>query len=513
MSAPNEHVSLVTRSVMPVSQDETVAEGWRMRDESKSNKKGCSLKEGQQTDGTEATETILSPPPHQGYGIPSNEPAPAAPSGVMEVPSDKISTSENSEEAPAQLASGIHELDISSGQIYKPHTNASTDRGDLFPGQSSGPYPNTSTSPLGFWDTSKDVPASSVLESWTEEDRLKFGIHEGMDVNHGLPPFDENVCEYHTASSNRKSDDGIHDSSTHKPSASSVALGNRTESYGGINVTFGLPQWIETKFSETGETSEKNSNQHHLGAPFVQVSGLSPTPPRKDTDCKALRSVPLSAVGTPTATESYTPPVTKPAIQVQLVTGAQETRDKSGIKNSAAIWDTNADFDLNEGSRKMTEEDLARLDLQSWWKEDLSDVTTGLPLISKEDLPGLENVCEESLFSVGGPAAEDSGENVTERKTGIHRGRRRPPTANASSLLEMKVNPSIDFFGTTNQQGSPGHTLPSASTDWQPQRATQEPQPNDSVRAAIVTDSELADGSGWVKVEMETENPGQTGNV
>ncbi|KJK84725.1 hypothetical protein H633G_11520 [Metarhizium anisopliae BRIP 53284] len=127
---------------------------------------------------------------------------------------------------------------------------------------------------------------------WTEEDMLKFGIHEGMDVNHGLPPFDENVREYHTAktaSSKRKSDDGIHDSSTHKPSASSVALGNRTETYGGINVTFGLPPWIETKFSETGETSEKNSNQYHLGAPFVQVSGLYPTPPRKDTDCKALR--------------------------------------------------------------------------------------------------------------------------------------------------------------------------------------------------------------------------------
>ncbi|KAF5133791.1 hypothetical protein E5D57_004418 [Metarhizium anisopliae] len=487
MSAPNEHVNLVTRSVMPVSQDETVTESWRMRDESKSNRKGCSLKEGQQTDGKEATEAILSTPPYQGYGIPSNEPVPAAPSGVMEIPSHKISTPENFEEAPSQLASGIHELAIGSGQIYKPHINANTHLGDLVPGQSSGPYANTSTSPLGIWDISKDVPASSVLEKWTEEDLLKFGIHEGMDVNHGLPPFDENVREYHTAktaSSKRKSDDGIHDSA---------------ESYGGINVTFGLPPWIETKFSETGETLEKNSNQHHLGAPFVQVSGLSPTPPRKDTDCKALRSVPLSAVGTPTVTESYTPPVTKPAIQVQLVTGAQETRDKSGIKNSAVIWDTDVDFDLNEGSRKMTEEYLARLDLQSWRMEDLSDVTTGLPLISKEDLPGLENVCEESLFSVGGPAAEDSGENVAE-KTGIDRGHRRSPTANASSFLEMKVDPSIDVFGTTNRQESPGHTLPSVSPDWQPPKATQESQHNGSVRASSVTDSEGADGSGWVNV-------------
>ncbi|KID95379.1 hypothetical protein MAJ_08652, partial [Metarhizium majus ARSEF 297] len=140
-----------------------------------------------------------------------------------------------------------------------------------------------------------------------------------MDISYGLPLFDENVREYHTAK---------------------TAVGNRTESYGGINVTFGLPPWIQTNFSDTGETPEKNSNRYHnehLGAPFVQVSGLSLTPLRKDTDCKASRSVPLSAVGTPTVKESYTSPVTKLAIQVQLVTGAQETRDKPGIKNSAAI--------------------------------------------------------------------------------------------------------------------------------------------------------------------------------
>ena len=77
----------------------------------------------------------------------------------------------------------------------------------------------------------------------------------------------------------------------------------------------------------------------------------------------------------------------------------------------------------------------------------------------------------------------------------------------------MKVDPSNDFFGTTNRQESPGHTLPSVSSDWQPPKATQESQPNDSVRASSVTDSEGADGSGWVKVEIETENPGQTGNV
>ncbi|KAK8924449.1 hypothetical protein VCV18_004871 [Metarhizium anisopliae] len=130
-----------------------------------------------------------------------------------------------------------------------------------------------------------------------------------MDINHCLPLFDENVREYHTAK---------------------TALSNRTESYGGINVTFGLPPWIQPNFSDMGETSEKNSNQYHnkhLGAPFIQVSGPSPTPPRKETDRAPLPSVPLSAVGTPTMTESYTLPVTKTPIQVELVTGAPKTRD------------------------------------------------------------------------------------------------------------------------------------------------------------------------------------------
>ncbi|KJK85002.1 hypothetical protein H633G_11167 [Metarhizium anisopliae BRIP 53284] len=67
-----------------------------------------------------------------GYGIRSNEPSPAAPLGVMEVPSHKISTPENFEEAASELSSSIHELDLGSGQIYEPHPNASTDRGDYF---------------------------------------------------------------------------------------------------------------------------------------------------------------------------------------------------------------------------------------------------------------------------------------------------------------------------------------------------------------------------------------------
>ncbi|KID78698.1 hypothetical protein MBR_00010, partial [Metarhizium brunneum ARSEF 3297] len=410
MSAPNEHVNLVTRSVMPASQDETVAESWRMRDGSKSNKKGCSLTEGQQTDGKEATEASL---------------------GFMEVPSHKISRPENFEEAPAELASTIHELDIGSAQIYKPHTDANPDMGDLIPGQSSGPYSNTSTSPLGIWDTSKDVPASSLLEMWTEEDLLKFGIHEGMDISYGLPLFEENVREYHTAK---------------------TALGNRTESYGGINVTFGLPPWIQTNFSDTGETPEKNSNRYHnehLGAPFAQVSGLSPTPPRKDTDCTALRSVSLSAVGTPTVAESRTLPF-------------------SEIKDSAATGDTDIDFPCSRkipSASERPESSFALRDVSviSWTDCYPEDPDKARELATSTGVPGLQ------MYSV----------DVFTHATS-----------------DTQVLDEVD-----------------ATQDSHSFRVEMEPQPNDSVRASSVTDSEGADGSGWVKVEIETENPGQTDNV
>lgn len=41
---------------------------------------------------------------------------------------------DNFKEAPTKLASSIYKLDISSGQIYKPYTNANPNLGDLIPG-------------------------------------------------------------------------------------------------------------------------------------------------------------------------------------------------------------------------------------------------------------------------------------------------------------------------------------------------------------------------------------------
>lgn len=325
------------------------------------------------------------------------------------------------------MTSGIHELDIGSGQIYKPHTDANPSLGDLIPGQSSGPYANTSTSPLGIWDINKDVLASSVLESWTEEDRLKFGIHEGMDISYGLPLFEENVREYHTAK---------------------TALGNRTESYGGINVTFGLPPWIQTNFSDTGETPEKNSNRYHnehLGAPFAQVSGLSPTPPRKYTDCTALRSVSLSAVGTPTVAESRTLPF-------------------SEIKDTAATGDTDIDFPC---SRK----------IPSAFERPESSFALVIPWT--DCYPDDPDKTREPATSTGVPGLQIYSVDVFTHATS-----------------DTQVLDEVD-----------------ATQDSHNFRVEMETQPNDSVRASSVTDSERADESGWVKVEIETENPDQTDNV
>ncbi|KAF5131359.1 hypothetical protein E5D57_007714 [Metarhizium anisopliae] len=292
---------------------------------------------------------------------------------------------DNFEEAPAELASSIHELDIGSGQIYKPHTDANPDLGDLIPGQSSGPYANTSTSPLGIWDTSKDVPASSVLEMWTEEDLLKFG----------------------------------------------------------------LPPWIETKFSETGETSEKNSNQYHLGAPFVQVSGLSPTPPRRDTDCKALRSVSLSAVGTPTVAESRTLPFA-------------ETKD------TAATGDTDIDSPCSRKIPSASERPESSFALR--------DVSV-IPWI--DCYPDDPDKARELATSTGVPGLQIYSVDVFTHATS-----------------DTQVLDEVD-----------------ATQDSHNSRVEMEPQPNDSVRASSVTDSERADEPGWVKVEIETENPDQTDNV
>lgn len=54
MSGPYEQIDSIT----PVSQDGTVAEGWWMRDESKSNR-GCDPKEGKQIYDKETTETYV----------------------------------------------------------------------------------------------------------------------------------------------------------------------------------------------------------------------------------------------------------------------------------------------------------------------------------------------------------------------------------------------------------------------------------------------------------------------
>lgn len=46
---------------------------------------------------------------------------------------------------------------------------------------------------------------------------------------------------------------------------------------------------------------------------------------------------------------------------------------------------------------------------------------TGFLLISKEDLPRLENTCKKSLFLVSSITAKNSRENIVKKKTRINK--------------------------------------------------------------------------------------------
>jgi hypothetical protein len=267
-----------------------------------------------------------------------------------------------------------------------------------------------------------------------------------------------------------------------------------------------LPPWIETiSGDETSAEKMIQCDYEHLDASFVEASGLSPTPsPCQDTNRKILKPVPLSAVGMSAKAESCTPPLSKTDIQVELDYGAEKSRDKSETKDTVT-WDTDVDFDLNDGSRKMTEEDVAGLNLQGWY---FSDVYTGLPPIDKkEDMSGLENARKANPFSVGGAAAEDdSGEIVVVNTTGIDMEPSRLSVANTDSLLDMSLDPPVNVFGITSQPASPGDALLAVSPERQQPNATDEPQANELANKSNTTSSEYDDESSWVKLDMATDN-------
>ncbi|KAK8912152.1 hypothetical protein H634G_10875 [Metarhizium anisopliae BRIP 53293] len=319
--------SPATRSATPDSQVEAHDEGLWMKRMRKSNYK------------KDPSEKDPSTSLRRGRGIhdiSSNEQSAVASSDIAETVSRKIHTTDDLEKARARLVSEVQKLGLRNDESHENPAHASNKLEDA-----------DTEGLVQVWDSSKDVPAGSVLEKWTEEDRMKWAQGTGIDMNDLLDKLP-----------------------IHKRCTSSTVLGDRSEDYGVMDVNDCHPPWIETISGD--EMSAKNmalcDNEYH-GISIGRLSGISLTPPPcKDTYGKTLQPVPFSAVGTPTVAVSDNPPLAKPD----------------------ATWGTGVDCDLNDGSRKMTEEDIATLGLLGWWKE--SNVNTGLPPINKENFPGLENV-------------------------------------------------------------------------------------------------------------------------
>jgi hypothetical protein len=346
--------------------------------------------------------------------------------------------------------------------------------------------------------------AGSSLETMTGKDGLKSGIHKGLDMNHILSLFNETILEDDTGkkmSHNKTSDNGIDRLPIHKCSTSF----DQTEDYGGMDVNDCLQPWNET-ISRDNTSAEKmiQCDYEHLGASFVEAFGLSPTQsPCQDTNRKKLKPVPLSAVGMPAMAESCTPPLAKTGIEVELDHGAEKSRDKLEAKGTAT-WDTDVDFDLNDGSIKMSKEDFARLNLQGWY---LSDACTGLPPIdAKEDMSALGNARKMNEFSVGGAAAQDDSRGIlVVNTTGIDLEAPVLPVASTESLQDTNSDPVANVSGITRQQGSLGNILLAVSPELQPPNITDKPQANDFANKSSTTSSEHDDESSWVKLDMATD--------
>lgn len=274
---------------------------------------------------------------------------------------------------------------------------------------------------------------------------------------------------------------------------------DRNKYYGGTDVNYCLPPMSKSVFRrDTEETTAKdNCTQPETGSSrstTVQFSSFSKPP--------------LSAVGGLVA-KICTPSTAETDVQVELAVEAKKPCDDSKAKSLADICGIDVDFDLNDGALRMTEEDIIRLGRHnlSWAKP--SDATTSPPSISTEDLHEPGNTCKESPFLVGGAyTRDDSGENVTENKTGIDMSDPWPPVANADSLRNMEFDPTIHCSGACGSQDSPGDedAIPGSSPDCPPTKARDVPQTYDCPRKLNATDSISAGGSIWVKVELDTND-------
>lgn len=236
------------------------------------------------------------------------------------------------------------------------------------------------------------------------------------------------------------------------------SLLDQTKYYGGTDVNDCLPSISEfVSRHNTEEAMAKNNTQTETGgfsSTTVKVSSFS-TPPLSAVDASVAK------IHTPSAETD---------VQVDLAVEAKKPCDDSKAEGVADICGI-VDFDLNCGARKITEKDFVTLGLDKLRWARPSDATTPPPSMGIEDLRGPENVPRDSPFLATDASARDEvGENLAGAKTGINNGDLRQ------------------------------------SLDCPPTKAKEELQTYDSPRTPNATDWGSADGSVWVKVEIDTND-------
>ncbi|KAG8411540.1 hypothetical protein J3458_015597 [Metarhizium acridum] len=294
----------------------------------------------------------------------------------------------------------------------------------------------------------QDALPGSSLRNMTEENRLKWGQGEGINMNDLVSHFDKAFSKddtEETISDKKTSHDGIDKIPIHERCTSSNMLCDQSEDIGGMDANHGLEPWIKNTSEVTRGPSAKDtsySNEEPLSASSVQLSGLCPTPPPRG-DVNLLRPVSLSAVGHPVTTGDSAPSNAQLDIQVGSATVAENARNKS--MDNAEKWDTNADFSLNDGAREITDEDCITLGLYDGWPYKLSDVNTGLPPMTEESWRVLETKQTVRHFASDGPSKVDT-RRVTAENPSAGTRPLRSIIANVSSLRNMELDAPFKLF-------------------------------------------------------------------
>ncbi|OAQ58945.1 hypothetical protein VFPPC_11887 [Pochonia chlamydosporia 170] len=226
-----------TRPASPVSQDEAMCEGlWMQEKGNPDHNQGLIGKDRSTT-------------PHIRQNIPYTEQLIAVPSDVAEMASHRSPSLEKF--GKAGLVSGIQNLGLENEKAHRNPAHAGI-------GGVMQCFQSANCS-MGLRDPSQDALPGSSLNNMTEESQLKWGQGEGINLNDLLSNFVVSKDDTEeTVSDNDTSDNGIDKRSIHKPRTSLGVLGDRID-YGGMDASDCLPPWTKTlSGDDTAETEAKN---------------------------------------------------------------------------------------------------------------------------------------------------------------------------------------------------------------------------------------------------------------